>query len=82
MRNPLAGLLARRSERYRQAFGTPSGQWVLSDLATRFHAMAPTHGDIDVGERNVLLWIFQQLRTTEQDALDMVDVHSRGEYLE
>ena len=85
----LHDLLTRRRSRYKQAFGTPSGKWVLADMATRFHAMAPTYvaGDPTAtahqeGQRNVLLWILQQLSTTEDDVREIVDAHSRhGDYL-
>lgn len=85
----LRELLSRRRRLYRQAFGASSGKWVLADLATRFRAMAPTYvaGDSHEtayreGQRNVLLWIHQQLSTTDDDVREIVDAHSRtGDYL-
>lgn len=90
MFNILLNLLSKRRRRYQQVFETPAGKWVLADLAARFRAMAPTYvpndphaGAYREGQRNVLLFIFEQLLLTEVDVFAMVDAHSRsGEYLE
>lgn len=81
--------LSKRVAAYREAFGTGSGTFVLADLAARFRVMAPTYvpGDptataYQEGQRNVLLWIFSQLATTDADVREMIDDFSRsGDYL-
>lgn len=75
---------SRTRRSYAQAFGTPSGKYVLSDLAAFCGAMNPTYvrGDPhqtahNEGARSVILRIYSFLRMTADDANTMHDRQAR-----
>jgi len=66
-------------EDYRQTFSSSAGQRVLEDLMRHFHMMGTTINEENLnltfhseGERNVVLYILNQLRMSREDVRSMI----------